>query len=248
MPRYVPIGMALWILGTLGCASRGNVDVLESQLRKQEDQIFAIEAQLSQSESELTLARREVQTLRVQLAERGKPTLLPEQSQSLHRLAGVRVQKYFSGGLDRDGVPGDDLLNVVVVPHDEDGETVKSPGELEIEAIDLSAPEDARQLGGLAVFVRRSRQALAQRIDLRVSIPHAVAVAARFGERGASSPVSHLGWPAVRNQRGNPRDAQSRSRGPREAPPPHWRRGKPEALVRPIVRFHFAGGCAASHS
>ena len=147
MPRYVPIGMALWILGTLGCATRGNVDVLESQLRKQEDQIFAIETQLSQSESELTLARREVQTLRVQLAERGKPTLLPEQSQLLHRLAGVRVQKYFSGGLDRDGVPGDDLLNVVVVPHDEDGETLKSPGELEIEAIDLSAPEGESQLG-----------------------------------------------------------------------------------------------------
>lgn len=147
MLRYVPIGLAAWMLCAAGCASRGNAELLEAQLRRQEDQLYAMHAKLTQSESELTLARREMETLRVALAERGERTLLPEQSRLLHRLAGVRVQKYFSGGLNRDEEPGDDLLNVVVVPHDEDGETVKSPGELEIEAIDLSAPEHEQQLG-----------------------------------------------------------------------------------------------------
>lgn len=147
MLRSLPIGIAAWILSGLGCASRGNLEALESQLRRQEDQIYAVQTQLAQSESELALARKEAENLRVQLSERGHPTLLPEQSQLLNRITGVRVQRYFSGGLNRDGAAGDDLLNVVVVPHDEDGESLKWPGEVEIEAIDLTAPEDEQHLG-----------------------------------------------------------------------------------------------------
>lgn len=147
MLRSLPIGIAAWILSGLGCASRGNLEALEAQLRRQEDQIYAIQSQLTQSESELALARKEAENLRVQLSERGHPTLLPEQSQTLNRITGVRVQRYFSGGLNRDGAAGDDLLNVVVVPHDEDGESLKWPGEIEIEAIDLTAPEDEQHLG-----------------------------------------------------------------------------------------------------
>jgi hypothetical protein len=123
------------------------VDALEAELRRQEDQIYAVQAQLARSESELALAKKEAETLRVELADRGRPALLPEQSQALNRLSGVRVQKYFSGGLNRDGEPGDDLLNVVVVPHDADGESLKWAGEVEIEAIDLTAPEEERHLG-----------------------------------------------------------------------------------------------------
>ena len=143
-------GQILFAAGMLcigGCATRGNVELLESQLRKREDQLYAIQSQLDQTEGELTVAQKEVDTLRGQLAERGRPALLPEQLQSLSRVKEIQVNKLLTGGLDRDGQPGDDILNVVLVPQDEHGEPVRLPGSVELEVIDLSAPADSRQVG-----------------------------------------------------------------------------------------------------
>ncbi len=141
------MALAVLMLCAGGCAARGNVELLESQLRQQEDRLRSLNQQLSQTESDLHIAQREVETLRIQLAERGEQILLPEQAQALFHVAGIRVQKLLTGGLDRDGEPGDDLLNVVIVPHDEQGEAVKLPGDLEIEVLDLTAPEHLRKLG-----------------------------------------------------------------------------------------------------
>lgn len=147
MMKFGQILLAVLFLCQGGCASRGNVELLESQLRRQEDQLYAMRLQLAEAESDLSLAQREVQTLRKQVADRGEIALLPEQARSLFRVEGIRVNKFLTGGLDRDGEPGDDLLNVVLTPYDEDGETVKIPGELEVEAIDLSAPRSSPPLG-----------------------------------------------------------------------------------------------------
>ncbi len=147
MLRSSQILLAVLMLGGGGCATRGNVELLESQLRQQEDQLFAIRTQLETAETELRVAQKEVGALRVQLAKNGAPGLLPEQAQSLYRVTGIRVNKFFTGGLDRDNQPGDDLLNVVLTPHDEQGESVKLPGRLELEVLDLSAAEPARRLG-----------------------------------------------------------------------------------------------------
>ncbi len=147
MKRYGQIGLAVFLLCVGGCASRGNVELLESQLRHQEDQLYAMRTQLNQADAELNLAHKEVEALRVQLADSGKSKLLPEQVDSLFRVAGVHVQKLFTGGLNQDGKPGDELLNIVIVPQDEHGETVKLPGDVEFEVIDPAAPETSQRLG-----------------------------------------------------------------------------------------------------
>ena len=147
MMRSGPILFAAGMLCIGGCATRGNVELLESQLRKKEDQLYAMRSQLDQTESELGVAKKEVETLRGQLVKRGQPALLPEQLQSLFRVKGIQVNKLLTGGLDRDGRPGDDMLNVVLVPQDEHGEAVKLPGSIELEVIDLSAPANSRQVG-----------------------------------------------------------------------------------------------------
>lgn len=147
MMRSAQSVFAALLLISAGCATRGNVELLESQLRQQEDTIYAAQAERERAESELRIAQREVQALRVQLADQGKKTLLPEQAKTLYRVAGVRVNEWFSGGLDRDDRPGDEQLNILLTPHDEQGETVKLPGQVTLEVIDLSAPESSRELG-----------------------------------------------------------------------------------------------------
>ena len=139
--------LALLFLSAGGCVTRGNVELLESELRQHEDQVHALHMQLAEADSDLTIARKELRILRDQLAEEGELDLLPEQAESLYRVEGVRVNKFFTGGLDRDGEPGDDLLTVVLAPYDKHGETVKLPGALELEAIDLTNPGSARSLG-----------------------------------------------------------------------------------------------------
>ena len=147
MMRSSQILLAAGMLCVAGCATRGNVDALETENRHQEEQLYAMRSQLDQTESELKVARKEVDTLRGQLAERGKPGLLPEQLQALFRVQGIQFNKLLTGGLDRDGLPGDDMLNVVLIPQGEHGEAIQLPGSVELEVIDLAAPETSRQVG-----------------------------------------------------------------------------------------------------
>ena len=137
----------LAILCTAGCASRGNVDLLESQLRRQEDSIYALERQLQSAETELASARRETVSLQQQLAGEGRLAQLPEDSRALHRATGMRFEKLLTGGLDRDGRPGHDLLAVALAPHDDQDDVVKLQGAIQIEVLDLNQPEGDRRLG-----------------------------------------------------------------------------------------------------
>ena len=129
---------------SVGCAARGNTDLLESRLRQQEDMLRDMEAQLAQSRAELQTAGRETLALREQVGGRVQQVLLPEQTHSIARAEGIQINTLRSGGLDYDDAPGDDLLSAVVVPTDAQGETVKLPGELEIEVFDLAQSGERR--------------------------------------------------------------------------------------------------------
>jgi hypothetical protein len=137
----------LAILCAAGCATRGNVDLLESQLRRQEDSIYALERQLESAESELASARHETVALQQQMASEGRLAQLPEDSRALHRATGMRFEKLLTGGLDRDGKPGHDLLAVALAPHDGQDEVVELQGAIQIEVLDLNRPEGDRRLG-----------------------------------------------------------------------------------------------------
>ncbi|HEV7998923.1 MAG TPA: hypothetical protein VGP63_03515, partial [Planctomycetaceae bacterium] len=52
-----------------GCASRGQLDVLESRLRQQDDTITQLQNQVSTTQSQLQAARRESDELRTQVAD-----------------------------------------------------------------------------------------------------------------------------------------------------------------------------------
>ncbi|MEX0700752.1 MAG: hypothetical protein WD069_01515 [Planctomycetales bacterium] len=148
---------ALVLLAACGCALRGNVDALEGRLRVQEDALADLESQLATAHSETRSARREADALRAQLADRGAPILLPEQAQALYRVEKIAIEEMLTGGLDSDGLPGDDELNVLLVPRDEHGEPVKLPGDVRFELSDPSRDGAGRQLGTWEFPAERTR-------------------------------------------------------------------------------------------
>lgn len=138
-------GWAVLLLA--GCASRGQLEMLEAEVRQHKDSLYRAETKTSELESQLVLARREAELIRSQVAASGGQAPLPEQTGNLVRLSGVKINTLLSGGKDRDGQPGDDLLVTLISPHDEQGDLVKIAGEVEIEAYDMTRPGDDKRVG-----------------------------------------------------------------------------------------------------
>jgi outer membrane murein-binding lipoprotein Lpp len=140
----------MWMLGVaafvVGCASRGQLDVLESRLRQQEDSISQLQTQLSTSQSQLQAARRETADLNTQLTS-GTRTARIEQLSALGQVEAIELNKFLTGGLDRDGSPGDELFSAVIVPTDSQGNLVKVPGSVSLTLFDLSLPEAQQRIG-----------------------------------------------------------------------------------------------------
>lgn len=134
-------------LALAGCASRGNLEVLESALRQQEDRLTALSQQLSTTRSELEVSQNEVSRLRTQLAQNGQQAHSPEHLENEFKAVGLRFNSYLTSGVDRDGVPGDEVLSVMLYPHDEQGGLVKLSGTVDLKAVDLSAPKGMHEIG-----------------------------------------------------------------------------------------------------
>ncbi len=76
----------------------------------------------------------------------------------------MKINTLLSGGKDRDGQPGDDVLVALVAPHDQQGDLVKIAGEVEIEAFDMTLPSEDKRVRSLDLYPGRSGQGLAQRV------------------------------------------------------------------------------------
>lgn len=123
------------------------MELLEAEIRQHQDALRRSEARASSLESQLSVARNETELLRTQLARVDGQAPLPEQTGAIARLAGVKINTLLSGGKDRDGQPGDDVLVALVAPHDQQGDLVKIAGEVEIEAFDMTLPGDDKRVG-----------------------------------------------------------------------------------------------------
>jgi hypothetical protein len=142
-----------------GClGARGDIETVEAQLRQQQDRADQYARQLSQVQDELGLARKEADLLRRQMTETGGQALPAEFTDSLFQVQALQINGLMSGGRDRDGQPGDDVLVAVLTPVDEHGDLVKLPGTIELEALDLTRPEGERQLGKWTFDAAQSRE------------------------------------------------------------------------------------------
>jgi hypothetical protein len=146
-PRpWVAVGLGLG-LSLAGCATRGNLEVLESQLRKQEAVIQKYQRETGQLRSELALTQKELDLLRSDLTSKTQLAVAEESSRGLARVTGIVFNSLLTAGQNRDENPGDEGFHAVFYPHDEHGEIVKVTGSIELEAIDLSRPGPQKTIG-----------------------------------------------------------------------------------------------------
>lgn len=147
------------LLLAVGCSSSGDVELLEAQLRRQEDAMRGCRGQLTRTQQELQRAQREIDQLQRQLSdvETASATLLPEQVSALAQAEAIAVDTWRTGFVDQDNRAGVDHLLLVLYPHDADGDVVKVFGELEIEALDLSRPAAEQLLGHWTFSTEQAR-------------------------------------------------------------------------------------------
>lgn len=132
-----------------GCnrGTRRSVELLESRIRNQEETIASLRRDVSTLEAEREATQREADALRAAAKTNINPVLLAEHAETQFRISEVSINTYLSGGLDRDGKHGDELLTVLVVPQDKTGDTLRATGKLEIDVVDFAAPTGQQRIG-----------------------------------------------------------------------------------------------------
>ena len=137
----------LTVIAAAGCAHRGNVDLLETRLRDQEDQLRSLHVQVDRSASELTAARRLNETLQQKLVQPASHKQAFDLNERQFQVAGLKINPLLTGGFDRDGKPGDDQVTLVFSPIDRNEKPVQIPGHVECELFDRSQSADQQRLG-----------------------------------------------------------------------------------------------------
>ena len=139
----------LLLAATSGCnrGARRSVELLESRIRNQEETIASLRRNVSTLEAEREATQREADALRAAAKSQNDPVVLAEHAETQFRVSEVYINTYLSGGLDRDGKHGDELLTVLVVPQDKAGDTLRATGKLEIDVVDFAAPTGQQRIG-----------------------------------------------------------------------------------------------------
>lgn len=117
---------------------------MESHIRQQDQTIESLQHELTEAKSELQAARRQV--VEHAIVADAAPGAVTQAGFHPPRVVRVDINRLLSGGLDRDGVPGDETVTVLITPRDEHGEPLRGEGRLEIELLDFSRPMDQQRL------------------------------------------------------------------------------------------------------
>ncbi|SFH55823.1 hypothetical protein SAMN05421753_101158 [Planctomicrobium piriforme] len=129
------------------CATRGNIEVLESQLRTQESVIRTYERDLEKLRGDLKLSQKEMDLMRTALAGQGTQVAYEETSSSLARAQELVFNSLLTGAQNLDSSAGDERFHALFYPCDAQGEVVKLSGVIELEAIDPSRPAADKTIG-----------------------------------------------------------------------------------------------------
>jgi hypothetical protein len=110
-----------------------NCDLVEAELRSRESELREVHADLSRAEAQNEALMRELASIRQGTAAKISPELA-SQTYTLKQISLGRG----TGGVDEDDCPGDEALQVVVEPRDGDGHTIKAPGAVHVDALEIT--------------------------------------------------------------------------------------------------------------
>lgn len=132
------------LVGVAGCrnSTLRRADTLEARLRDQQATISQLSASLKQVETDRDIARREASVLREELASLEPDSTVVHAAHTLARIQQIEVVPLLSGGLDRDEIPGDELISLLIAPKDSNGEIHRVQGSLSVQIRDISLPDE----------------------------------------------------------------------------------------------------------
>ena len=151
--------LPLAVIAATGCASRGNVDLLEARLRDQEDQLHSLHAQVDRKNSELTAARRLNETLKQKIVQPASYDKTIELNERQFQVTGLKINPLLTGGFNRDGQPGDDQVTLFFAPIDRRDQPIQVIGRVDCELLDLTRPSEQQRLGHWSFDAAKTRAA-----------------------------------------------------------------------------------------
>jgi hypothetical protein len=135
---FFPLALSLFLLASTGC--RSTSDLVEAELRTRENDLRILQADVTRLQCQNEALVRELQGMH----QESSAKITPELASQTYTLKQISLGRG-TGGLDEDNCPGDEALMVVLEPRDCDGHTIKAPGQLHVEASEIS-PEGLKTL------------------------------------------------------------------------------------------------------
>lgn len=133
-----------------GCSGFGKRprNVVETQLRQQRTENGELRRELESAKTALAETQHKLSMTRRAQAEAGSAvTLTSGVAGSLGTVERLELNSLLSGGLDRDGIPGDELLSVLATTVGRSGSAVQVDGTLTVTAFDYSLSGEDQRVG-----------------------------------------------------------------------------------------------------
>lgn len=146
--RILWVGSAVAVVTVIGCRQIGKItktddrgELLEAELRTREREVLELRAENQQLKQLTDIYQRQGYPGGAVVV--GGPVLGPAETMSGHAPTAAPVVRELTlgtgtGGRDDDGLPGDETLQVVIVPKDDEGTAVKAAGRATVSAMDIT--------------------------------------------------------------------------------------------------------------
>ena len=131
-----------------GCSSFGKQsrNLVEIQLREQRTENGELRRELQSAQTALAESQHKLSMTR-RTPDGTEVTLTSGVSESLGSVERLELNSLLSGGLDRDDIPGDELLSVLATTVNKSGSAVQADGTLAVTAFDYSLPAENQKVG-----------------------------------------------------------------------------------------------------
>jgi hypothetical protein len=127
--------LLIWtlLLPAVGCHTT-STEPLEADLRSKDHDLGQLRTEMARLQDYSHSLERELTDLRHTAA--AKVAVPPEQAAQLYTLTRITLGRQ-TGGYNDDDIPGDEALQVVLEPRDPDGHSIKAPGTLVVQAVEI---------------------------------------------------------------------------------------------------------------
>lgn len=129
-------------LALAGCRqNQGRSDLVEAELRTRDDEVRHLRSELQRAEMYNAALEQTLRDTRPNCPVPAAPAVMATDGPTVTAAGAVKEVTLGrqTGGYDEDSWPGDEGLQVVVVPKDPEGSSVKVPGSLIVRAFEISA-------------------------------------------------------------------------------------------------------------